>query len=149
MYRYVDVSNSNIGLSFVVRTIKVKLKPNRRDIFLYLVYCMNRWHMVIITKFKGCSSIMLVKFLPKSLKNVTNYKYFLLTNQAPPLVTVVLKVRMHCEACALAIQKRIRKIQGTKIHPICLSLPDIDCSCVLSPTPYHSSTHQTRFRSTR
>ncbi|KAK7245830.1 hypothetical protein RIF29_40682 [Crotalaria pallida] len=30
----------------------------------------------------------------------------------PPVVTVVLKVNMHCEACAQVIQKRIRKIQG-------------------------------------
>lgn len=33
--------------------------------------------------------------------------------QPPPVVTVVLKVRMHCEACAQVIQKRIRKIKGT------------------------------------
>ncbi|KAG4931883.1 Heavy metal-associated isoprenylated plant protein 7 [Glycine soja] len=32
----------------------------------------------------------------------------------PPVVTVVLKVRMHCEACAQVIQKRIRKIKGVE-----------------------------------
>ncbi|KAK7387660.1 hypothetical protein VNO78_22447 [Psophocarpus tetragonolobus] len=32
-------------------------------------------------------------------------------NEPPPVVTVVLKVRMHCEACAQVIQKRIRKIE--------------------------------------
>ncbi|MED6121315.1 hypothetical protein PIB30_028935, partial [Stylosanthes scabra] len=34
--------------------------------------------------------------------------------QPPPVVTIVLKVRMHCEACAQGIQKRIRKIQGVE-----------------------------------
>nr|KYP62642.1 hypothetical protein KK1_017183 [Cajanus cajan] len=34
--------------------------------------------------------------------------------EPPPVVTVVLKVRMHCEACALVIQKQIRKIQGVE-----------------------------------
>ncbi|KAK7363857.1 hypothetical protein VNO77_06016 [Canavalia gladiata] len=33
-------------------------------------------------------------------------------DEPPPVVTHVLKVRMHCEACAQVIQKRIRKIQG-------------------------------------
>ncbi|XP_019419188.1 PREDICTED: heavy metal-associated isoprenylated plant protein 7-like isoform X2 [Lupinus angustifolius] len=32
----------------------------------------------------------------------------------PPVVTVVLKVGMHCEACAQVIQKKIRKIQGVE-----------------------------------
>ncbi|TXG69770.1 hypothetical protein EZV62_004705 [Acer yangbiense] len=31
--------------------------------------------------------------------------------EPPAVITVVLKVRMHCEACAQALQKRIRKIQ--------------------------------------
>ena len=34
-------------------------------------------------------------------------------DQPPAVITVVLKIRMHCEACAQVIQKRIRKIQGT------------------------------------
>ncbi|KAK7262074.1 hypothetical protein RJT34_29634 [Clitoria ternatea] len=33
---------------------------------------------------------------------------------APAVVTVVLEVRMHCDACAQVIQKRIRKIQGVE-----------------------------------
>lgn len=32
--------------------------------------------------------------------------------EPPAVVTVILKVRMHCEACAQVLQKRIRKIQG-------------------------------------
>uniref|UniRef100_A0A6N2K0M4 HMA domain-containing protein n=1 Tax=Salix viminalis TaxID=40686 RepID=A0A6N2K0M4_SALVM len=32
----------------------------------------------------------------------------------PPAVTVVLNVRMHCEACAQVLQKRVRKIQGVE-----------------------------------
>lgn len=39
-----------------------------------------------------------------------------MAGQPPPAVTVVLKIRMHCEACAQVIQKRIRKIKGAKIH---------------------------------
>ncbi|KAK7292482.1 hypothetical protein RIF29_08263 [Crotalaria pallida] len=34
--------------------------------------------------------------------------------EPPAVVTLVLKVRMHCEACAQVIQKRIRKIQGVE-----------------------------------
>ncbi|KAK4259150.1 hypothetical protein QN277_005510 [Acacia crassicarpa] len=34
--------------------------------------------------------------------------------EAPAVVTVVLKVGMHCEACAQFIHKRIRKIQGVE-----------------------------------
>ncbi|KAL5574881.1 hypothetical protein UlMin_017528 [Ulmus minor] len=32
--------------------------------------------------------------------------------EPPAPVTIVLKIRMHCEACAQGVQKRIRKIQG-------------------------------------
>ncbi|KAJ6332407.1 hypothetical protein OIU76_010740 [Salix suchowensis] len=35
-------------------------------------------------------------------------------NEPPPAVTVVLNVRMHCEACAQVLQKRVRKIQGVE-----------------------------------
>ncbi|KAL5769347.1 hypothetical protein ACOSQ2_016130 [Xanthoceras sorbifolium] len=34
--------------------------------------------------------------------------------EPPAVITVVLKVRMHCEACAQVLQKRIRKIQGVE-----------------------------------
>ncbi|XP_045800947.1 heavy metal-associated isoprenylated plant protein 7-like isoform X1 [Trifolium pratense] len=34
--------------------------------------------------------------------------------QPPPVVTTVLKIRMHCDACAQVIQKRIRKIKGVE-----------------------------------
>ncbi|KAK6917872.1 Heavy metal-associated domain, HMA, partial [Dillenia turbinata] len=34
--------------------------------------------------------------------------------EPPAVVTVVLKVWMHCEACAQVLQKRIRKIQGVE-----------------------------------
>lgn len=34
--------------------------------------------------------------------------------EPPAVVTVVLEVRMHCEACAQALQKQIRKIQGVE-----------------------------------
>ncbi|MBA0868940.1 hypothetical protein Goshw_020847 [Gossypium schwendimanii] len=34
--------------------------------------------------------------------------------EPPAVITVVLKVGMHCEACAQALRKRIRKIQGVE-----------------------------------
>ncbi|XVF28062.1 hypothetical protein REPUB_Repub14bG0163300 [Reevesia pubescens] len=34
--------------------------------------------------------------------------------EPPAVITVVLKVHMHCEACAHVLQKRIRKIQGVE-----------------------------------
>lgn len=38
--------------------------------------------------------------------------------QPPPVITVVLNVQMHCDACAQALQKRIRKIKGILIQNI-------------------------------
>ncbi|CAI0374303.1 unnamed protein product [Linum tenue] len=35
-------------------------------------------------------------------------------DEPPPVITVVLKIRMHCEACAQGLQKRIRKISGVE-----------------------------------
>ncbi|WJX27327.1 hypothetical protein P8452_16155 [Trifolium repens] len=35
-------------------------------------------------------------------------------DEPPPVVTTVLKIRMHCDACAQVIQKRIRKIKGVE-----------------------------------
>ncbi|KAF9679344.1 hypothetical protein SADUNF_Sadunf06G0005300 [Salix dunnii] len=35
-------------------------------------------------------------------------------DEPPPAVTVVLNVRMHCEACAQGLQKRVRKIKGVE-----------------------------------
>ncbi|KAM7262987.1 hypothetical protein ACFE04_000670 [Oxalis oulophora] len=35
-------------------------------------------------------------------------------DEPPPVVTVVLKVRMHCDACAHVLQKRIRKMKGVE-----------------------------------
>ncbi|KDO78538.1 hypothetical protein CISIN_1g024847mg [Citrus sinensis] len=36
--------------------------------------------------------------------------------EPPAAITVVLNVRMHCEACAQGLRKRIRKIQGIYFH---------------------------------
>nr|GMD87282.1 2-dehydro-3-deoxyphosphooctonate aldolase 1 [Ipomoea batatas] len=35
-------------------------------------------------------------------------------DEPPPVATVVLKVQMHCEACAQVLQKRIKKIKGVE-----------------------------------
>ncbi|CAN4106673.1 unnamed protein product [Withania somnifera] len=34
--------------------------------------------------------------------------------EPPPVITVQMKVQMHCDACAQVLQKRIRKIQGVE-----------------------------------
>jgi hypothetical protein len=46
----------------------------------------------------------------------------IICQQPPPVVTTVLKIRMHCDACAQVIQKRIRKIKGTKICSVSIFL---------------------------
>ncbi|KAJ4975783.1 hypothetical protein NE237_000889 [Protea cynaroides] len=35
-------------------------------------------------------------------------------DEPPPVITVILKVHMHCEACAQVLQKRMRKIEGVE-----------------------------------
>lgn len=62
-----------------------------------------------------------------------SYGIFQLFLQPPPVVTIVLKIRMHCDACAQVIQKRIRKIKGTKIRSSFNLVAIIDCFCILSP----------------
>jgi copper chaperone CopZ len=40
----------------------------------------------------------------------------------PPVIAVVLKVHMHCEACAQAIKKRILKMKGEELMAAIKSL---------------------------
>lgn len=40
------------------------------------------------------------------------YVHVLVHAQPPAVITVVLRVRMHCEACAQVLQKRVGKIKG-------------------------------------
>ncbi|KAK7245990.1 hypothetical protein RIF29_40847 [Crotalaria pallida] len=54
----------------------------------------------------------------------------------PPVVTVVLKVNMHCEACAQVIQKRIRKIQAT-LKPLQCSPQNIVKGNVVDLQDFH------------
>ena len=53
--------------------------------------------------------------------------------ELPPVVTVVLKVRMHCEACAQVIQKRIRKIQGVESVETSLGNDQVIVKGVIDP----------------
>lgn len=46
-----------------------------------------------------------------SLQGKTSIYAFLFALQ-PAAITVILNVRMHCEACAQVLQKRIRKMNG-------------------------------------
>lgn len=46
------------------------------------------------------------------------FKFFLQVPPPPAVVTVVLNVQMHCEACAQVLRKRIRKFKGRIIHLI-------------------------------
>ncbi|CAM8994997.1 hypothetical protein QQ045_008468 [Rhodiola kirilowii] len=54
-------------------------------------------------------------------------------DEPPPVVTVVLSVRMHCEACALVIQKRIRKIKGVESVTTDLSNDQVKITGVVDP----------------
>ncbi|RXH85777.1 hypothetical protein DVH24_014361 [Malus domestica] len=67
---------------------------------------------VIISK--PAFSVSLTFFLRKLMK-MTYYLYnSTIFCQPPAVVSVVLQVRMHCDACAQVLQKRIRKIQGVE-----------------------------------
>ncbi|KAF5474981.1 hypothetical protein F2P56_006832 [Juglans regia] len=54
--------------------------------------------------------------------------------EPPAVVTVVLKVRMHCEACAQVLQKRIRKIQGVESVETDLANDQVVVKGVVEPT---------------
>ncbi|KAF5472644.1 hypothetical protein F2P56_009343 [Juglans regia] len=54
--------------------------------------------------------------------------------QPPAVITVVLKVRMHCEACAQVLQKQIRKIQGVESVETDLANDQVIVKGVVEPT---------------
>ncbi|WOH16275.1 hypothetical protein DCAR_0935825 [Daucus carota subsp. sativus] len=54
-------------------------------------------------------------------------------DEPPPVVTVVLKIGMHCEACAQVLQKRIRKIKGVESVMIDLANDRVTVKGVLDP----------------
>ncbi|XP_021766746.1 heavy metal-associated isoprenylated plant protein 7-like [Chenopodium quinoa] len=51
---------------------------------------------------------------PKQEENKDKKTEPALKDQPPPVVTMVLGVHMHCEACAQLLRKRIRKIKGVE-----------------------------------
>lgn len=60
--------------------------------------------------------IYLCDFLHAQLVNGSCNYFLCFWWQPPAAITVVLNVRMHCEACAQGLRKRIRKIQGIYFH---------------------------------
>ncbi|KAG7959609.1 hypothetical protein I3843_10G078600 [Carya illinoinensis] len=54
--------------------------------------------------------------------------------QPPAVITVVLKVRMHCEACAQVLQKQIRKIKGVESVETDLANDQVMVKGVVEPT---------------
>ncbi|XAR53877.1 hypothetical protein NMG60_11022587 [Bertholletia excelsa] len=54
--------------------------------------------------------------------------------EPPAVVTVVLKIGMHCEACAQALQKRIRKIKGVESATADLANDQVIVKGVVDPT---------------
>ncbi|KAL0398894.1 UNVERIFIED_CONTAM: Heavy metal-associated isoprenylated plant protein 7 [Sesamum radiatum] len=53
--------------------------------------------------------------------------------EPPAVITVVLKVRMHCDACAHALQKRIGKIQGVESVTTDIANDQVIVTGVLDP----------------
>lgn len=54
-------------------------------------------------------------------------------DEPPPVVTVALSVQMHCEACALVIQKRIMKIKGVESVTTDLGSSQVKITGVVDP----------------
>ncbi|KAL1804130.1 hypothetical protein ACET3Z_032777 [Daucus carota] len=54
-------------------------------------------------------------------------------DEPPLVVTVVLKIGMHCEACAQVLQKRIRKIKGVESVTIDLANDRVTVKGILDP----------------
>lgn len=54
--------------------------------------------------------------------------------EPPAVITVVLKIRMHCDACAQRIQKQIRKIQGVESVETDLANDQVIVKGVVDPT---------------
>lgn len=54
--------------------------------------------------------------------------------EPPAVITVVLKVRMHCEACAQALQRRIRKMKGVESVSADLANDQVVVKGVVEPT---------------
>ncbi|XP_062162646.1 heavy metal-associated isoprenylated plant protein 7-like [Alnus glutinosa] len=54
--------------------------------------------------------------------------------EPPAVITVVLNIRMHCEACAQGIQKRIRKIPGVESVETDLANDQVVVKGVVDPT---------------
>ncbi|KAK1395448.1 Copper-binding family protein [Heracleum sosnowskyi] len=54
-------------------------------------------------------------------------------DEPPPVITLVLKIGMHCEACSQLLQKRIRKIKGVEAVTTDLANDQVTVKGVLDP----------------
>ncbi|XP_027184329.1 heavy metal-associated isoprenylated plant protein 7-like [Coffea eugenioides] len=64
---------------------------------------------------KSGRKVELISPLPKPLEEAPTAPVEEKKTEEPPaVITVVLNVQMHCEACAQVLQKRIRKVQGVE-----------------------------------
>lgn len=54
-------------------------------------------------------------------------------NEPPPVITVVLKISMHCDACAQGLQRRIRKIPGIESVKTDLANEQVTVTGVVEP----------------
>ncbi|KAA0025577.1 heavy metal-associated isoprenylated plant protein 3-like [Cucumis melo var. makuwa] len=66
----------------------------------------------VVVKGKGADPSKVCERLQK--KSGRKFKFFLQVPPPPAVVTVVLNVQMHCEACAQVLRKRIRKFKGVE-----------------------------------
>ncbi|KAK9156335.1 hypothetical protein Sjap_003815 [Stephania japonica] len=55
-------------------------------------------------------------------------------DEPPPVITIILKMYMHCEACAQLLRKRIRKIEGVESVETDLMTNQVIVKGVLDPT---------------
>ncbi|XP_042489751.1 heavy metal-associated isoprenylated plant protein 7-like [Macadamia integrifolia] len=55
-------------------------------------------------------------------------------DEPPPVITVTLKVHMHCENCAQVLQKRIRKIEGVESVATDVANNQVTVKGVVDPT---------------
>ncbi|XP_023738226.1 heavy metal-associated isoprenylated plant protein 7 [Lactuca sativa] len=57
-------------------------------------------------------------------------------DEPPPVITVVLKMSMHCDACAQGLQKRIRKIPGVESVKTELAKEQVVVTGVIEPEKF-------------
>ncbi|XP_058081119.1 heavy metal-associated isoprenylated plant protein 7-like isoform X2 [Magnolia sinica] len=62
--------------------------------------------------------------------------------EEPAVITVILKIRMHCEACAQVLQKRIRKMDGVQSVVTDMNNDQVIVKGVVDPTKLLENVHR-------